>query len=110
MAATLTKIVMCGVESVESSEIWWMKSFSRSLLQCDIHLHKRQPTNDQCSQLSAELGSEREQRPGHEREQRQQQPGQRRDQCDNQQQFGEEKAKSSQDRPRFQRKADDFNF
>ena len=87
-----------------------MKSFSRSLLQCDIHLHKRQPTNDQCVQQRAELGSEREQRPGHERQQLQQQLDQHGDKRDDQQQLGEEKTKSSQDHPRFQRKADDFNF
>ena len=84
--------------------------FSRSLLQRDIHLHKQQPTNDQRSQLSAELGSEHEQRQGRQWQQLQQQLNQHGEQRYDQQQLRKEKAKSSQDRPRFQRKTDDFHF
>ena len=39
---------------------------SRSLLQCDIHLHKQQSTDNQRGQHGTELGSEHKQRPGHE--------------------------------------------
>ena len=83
---------------------------SRSLLQRDIHLHKQQPTNDRCNQLGDKLGSEHKQRQGRQWQQLQQQLNQHGEQRYDQQQLRKEKAKSSQDRPRFQRKTDDFHF